>query len=167
MLVALNTLASEQVAATTDTATKIAHFLDYTHTHPDAKIRHYASGMRLHIDSDASYLSVARGRSRAGGHFTLSDATCTPSLPPSKPTPNGTLHTECKTLRNVMASAAKAELGALFHNAQVAGPICTCLAEMGHPQPQTPLKTDNSTAAGIVLSSIHQKKSKAMDMRFY
>ena len=81
--------------------------------------------------------------------------------------PNGTLHAECRTLRNVMASAAEAELRALFHNAQVAEPMRTCLAEMGHPQPRTPLKTDNSTAAGIVTSSIRKKKSKAMDMRFF
>ena len=66
-----------------------------------------------------------------------------------------------------MASAAEAELGALFYNGQVAEPTRTCLKEMGYPQPSTPIKTDNSTAAGIVNSSIRQKKSKAMDMRFY
>ena len=81
--------------------------------------------------------------------------------------PNGTLNTECHTLRNVMASAAEAELGALFHNAQVAEPIRACLEEMGYQQHQTPLKTDNSTAAGIVNSSIRQKKSKAMEIHFY
>ena len=66
-----------------------------------------------------------------------------------------------------MASAAEAELGALFYNGQVAKPICTYLEEMGYPQPSTSIKTDNSTSAGIVNSSIRQKKSKAMDMRFY
>ena len=66
-----------------------------------------------------------------------------------------------------MASTAEAELGALFYNGQVAKPIRTCLEEMGYPQPSTPIKTDNSTAAGIVNLSILQKKSKAMDMRFY
>ena len=34
-------------------------------------------------------------------------------------------------------------------------------------RPSTPIKTYDSTAAGIVNSSIRQKKSKAMDMRFY
>ena len=66
-----------------------------------------------------------------------------------------------------MESATEAELGALFYNGQVAKPIRTCLEEMGYPQPSTPIKIDNSTAAGIVNSSIRQKKSKAMDMRFY
>ena len=87
--------------------------------------------------------------------------------PPTKPTPNGVLHALCITLRNVMASAAEAELGALFYNRQVAEPICTCLEEMVYPQPIPPIKTDNSTAAGIVNSSVRQKKSKSMDMRFY
>ena len=38
---------------------------------------------------------------------------------------------------------------------------------MGHPQPATPMKTDNSTATGIINKTIKQKKSKAIDMRFY
>ena len=37
---------------------------------------------------------------------------------------------------------------------------------MGYPQPSTPLKTDKSTAVGIITSSIRQKKSKVMDMSF-
>ena len=167
MLVALNSIASDQASATADTSADVHQLLDYASTNPNAKVRYHASGMRLHVDSDASYLSIKHARSRAGGHFILSDSTPDPSQPPVTPMPNGTLHAECRTLRNVMASAAEAELGALFHNAQVAEPIRVCLEEMGHPQPQTPLKTDNSTAAGIVNSSIRQKKSKAMDMRFY
>ena len=38
---------------------------------------------------------------------------------------------------------------------------------MGHPQQATPLKTDNSTATGIANKTIKQKRSKAIDMRFY
>eukprot|EP00957_Ditylum_brightwellii_P107445 8197854-Ditylum_brightwellii.AAC.1 len=38
---------------------------------------------------------------------------------------------------------------------------------MGHPQPPTPIMTDNSTASGIVNSSIKQHWSRAIDMRFY
>ena len=121
--------------------------------------------MRLHIDSNVSYLSVYQACSRADGHFILGDTTVDTSKPPVSPTPNGTLHAEFSTLRNVMASAVEAELGALLHNEQIAEPICACLAKMGHSQ--SPLKTDNSTAAGIVTASIQQKKTKAMDMRFY
>ena len=123
--------------------------------------------MNLHIDSDISYLSVHQVCSRAGGHFILSDTTTATSKPPVHPTLNVTLHAECRTLRNVTTSAVEAEIGALFHNTQVMEPIRTYLAKMGHLQSRTPLKPDNLTAAGIVTSSIRQKKLKAMDMKFY
>ena len=65
-----------------------------------------------------------------------------------------------------MASAAEAELGALFLNCQEAVPIRITLEEMGHPQPPTPVQVDNSTTLGIATSTIKQRKSKSMDMRF-
>ena len=38
---------------------------------------------------------------------------------------------------------------------------------MGHPQAPTTLVTDNSTAAGIANDTVKQRRSKAMDMRYY
>jgi hypothetical protein len=38
---------------------------------------------------------------------------------------------------------------------------------MGHSQPPTPMATDNNTASGIVTDTVKQKRSKAIDMRFY
>ena len=66
-----------------------------------------------------------------------------------------------------MASAAEAELAALFMNAQIIMPLRTMCEELGHPQPPTPIRTDNSTAKGIVHETIKQKRSKAIDMQFY
>ena len=37
---------------------------------------------------------------------------------------------------------------------------------LGHPQPATPLTTDNNTAEGILNGTIKQKRSKSIDMRF-
>jgi hypothetical protein len=37
---------------------------------------------------------------------------------------------------------------------------------MGHPQPKTPIQTDNSTAEGYINSKIQPKRTKLMDMRF-
>jgi hypothetical protein len=68
---------------------------------------------------------------------------------------------------HVMASAAAAEFGTLFHNGKVACPHHTCLHELSHPQPPTPIVTDNLTAAGIANDTVKQKRSKAMEMRFY
>jgi hypothetical protein len=38
---------------------------------------------------------------------------------------------------------------------------------MGHPQDATELKTDNTTYDGIANKTVQQKRSKAMDMRYY
>ena len=38
---------------------------------------------------------------------------------------------------------------------------------MGHPQPPTPLQTDNSTAEGVVNNTVQPKRTKSMDMRFH
>ena len=52
-------------------------------------------------------------------------------------------------------------------NAQESLPIRVCLEEMGHPQPPTPIQVDNTTAVGFANKTIKQKRSKAIDMRFY
>jgi hypothetical protein len=66
-----------------------------------------------------------------------------------------------------MSSAAKAELGALYINASKAIPQRQLLEEMGHPQPPTPIQTDNSTTLRVVTSNIQPRKTKAMDMLFH
>ena len=88
--------------------------------------------MVLHIDYDASYLSLPQDRSRAAGHYFLSNASSDPLLPPqTQPTPNGPIYTLCKRMRNVLASAAEAELATLFHNGQEMAVIRQTLLEIG------------------------------------
>jgi hypothetical protein len=70
-------------------------------------------------------------------------------------------------MKNVLASVAEAEIAACFYNAQEACAIRTALITIGHPQGPTPIQTDNSTADGILNSTVKQKRSKAIDMRFY
>ena len=38
---------------------------------------------------------------------------------------------------------------------------------MGHPQLPTPMEVDNETAIGFLKSTMKQKRSKVIDMRFY
>jgi hypothetical protein len=65
-------------------------------------------------------------------------------------------------------SAAEAELAALFHNGKEALPsTAPASRNLAHPQPPTPIQTDNSTASGIANDSMKQRRSKAIDMRFY
>ena len=66
-----------------------------------------------------------------------------------------------------MASDAEAEVRGIFHNGKTALPLRITLNELGFPQPPTPIKTYNSSAEGIVTATVRQKRSKAMDMRFY
>jgi hypothetical protein len=70
-------------------------------------------------------------------------------------------------IKNGVASAVESEVGACFQNAQSGAPIRITIIELGHKQPATPLRTDNSTAFGILNETIKQKQSKAMDMRYH
>ena len=83
--------------------------------------------MVIHIDSDASYLSLYQARIQAARYYFLSDASSNHLLPPqTQPTPNGPIYILCKHMRNVLVSAAEAELATLFHNGQEAAVIQTC-----------------------------------------
>jgi hypothetical protein len=135
--------------------------LDYLVTHPDAKIRFHASNMILYIHSDAFYLSVSKARSRLGGFFYLA------YNPPNENKSNGSILNVASVIKNVVASAAESEVGACFQNAQTAAPLRVTLLELGHEQPATPLRTDKSTAYGILNETIKQKRSKSMDMKYY
>jgi hypothetical protein len=74
------------------------------------------------------------------------------------------LHPQCGVgHKNVVTSAAESEVGACFQNG---APHRVTLIESGHIQSPTPLRTDNSTAFGILNETI-KKKSKAMDMRYH
>jgi hypothetical protein len=43
----------------------------------------------------------------------------------------------------------------------------TTLHDKGHPQSATPNKTSNLCAVGIANDTIYQRRSKALNMRFY
>jgi hypothetical protein len=160
MLTALSAIASAQAEPTEETMTRCKQFLDYAATHQDAILTYKASDMVLVVHCDASYLSEPKARSRAGGHFFLS-SDC------EDPANNGAVLNLAQLIKAVMSSAAAAELGALYINAREAVPQRMTLAEMGHKQPQTPMRTDNTTALGVANNNIQLRRTKAMDMRFY
>jgi hypothetical protein len=168
IITALNEISHQQAAPTEKTKAACDMLLDYLSTHPNATLRFHASDMVLAVCSDAAYLVLPNARSRASGNFFLTTLPSAVSSPPD-PTPNAAVHVLCKTIRSVAASAAEAETGALFLNAQEAVPIITALTEMGHPQPPsgTPLETDNTTALGILRAQVRMKRSKAFDMRHH
>ena len=142
---------------------KEPHLLYYCNIHPEAKVCYHASDMILYIHSDTSYNSEARAQSRAGGHFYLgNNASVRPTMHN-----NGSILNTSTIMLNVMAFASKAECGALFKNTKEAVALRTTIKKMGHPQPPTTVKVDNSTAVGFANKQIKQQKSKSMDMRYY
>ena len=159
MLHALNDIATATSKGTEATLAAVEHFLDYAASNPDARIRYTACEMILQSISDAAYLVCPQARSRMGGYHFLGNK--------DRKHFNGPLLVLAKIIKNVMGSAAEAEVGGLYINAQAALPIRQALIEMGHPQPPTPLTTDNVTARGILTGTIKQKRSKSIDMRFY
>ena len=138
---ALSTIASKQSKGTKNTMLKTKQLLDYLAMHSDPTVRFYALDMVMNIHLDASYLLDANAHSRACSHFFMGW-----KPDPTKPIKlNGAFFTLCAVLRFVVASAAEAELRALFLNCKQETIFQLNLEEMGHPQPPTPIHCDNSS----------------------
>ena len=119
--------------------------------------------MILQIYTDASYLSEPKARSRAAGHFFW-------GWMPQNKQPirlNGAIYTLCTVLKFIASSAAEAELGALFFNIKEGRVLRLTLAEMGHPQPPTPIHCDNATAVGIANETAKKHRSCPMEMIYF
>ena len=112
-------------------------------------VHEYISQQVLAAHSDASYLTEPKARSRAGAHIFLTEDDPIPRQ-------NGPVLTISQVIKYVMASAAEAELAALYTTAREMIPLRNALTEMGWPQPKSPVQTDNSTAAGFVHDTIVQ-----------
>ncbi len=89
----------------------------------EAIITYNASKMILAVHSDAGYANEKKARSHAGGHFFLS------SNEPDPPN-NGAILTNVTIIKNITASAAEAEIGAIYLNAREAAYLRQILVEM-------------------------------------
>ena len=70
------------------------------------------------------------------------------------PENNGAVLNVTQIIKAVMTSAAEAEIGSMFINAREAVSQQMTLVEMGHPQPRTPMQTDNSDVHSIVTNNV-------------
>jgi hypothetical protein len=132
LLAALSTIATRQTNGTRAIANACHQLLDYVATHPNAGLRCHACNMILAIHTDASYLSEMGGRSRAAGHFYLTNQN-------DKDFNNGAVLTLSSIIKHVISSASKAEPAALCYGCKTAAPLHTTLEEMGHAQQGPPL----------------------------
>jgi hypothetical protein len=101
-----------------------------------------------------------KARSQAGGHMFMAGNE-------EIPFNNGAILNISQIIRAVMSSALEAELGALFIDAKTAVSIPQTLIKLGHPQPCTPMQTDNAPAHSLLNNKILPKALKSMDMRFH
>jgi hypothetical protein len=152
----------QQPTTIEDTIVKLLTFLNYCASHPDSKIRYTACGLMLNIHSDTRYLNTSEAQSRAGGHFFMIS-----QHKNGEQHHNGAFLTLSTIIRMVVATAAEAEMGALFLIVKEGVNIRNILAEMGHPQPVTLLQRDNTTAHTILRGTCKQQHSKAIGMSFY
>ena len=141
ILTPLSKIASQQSAPTGETMKRVKQFLYYCVSQEDAIITYKKSDMKLAAHRDAGYLNEPKARSRAGGHFYLSNNA-------THPANNGAVLNILQIIKAVMSSAADAELSALYINVREAFYIRIILNAMGHKQDRTPIQTDNSTAEG-------------------
>ena len=84
--------------------------------------------MILYKESDAACLVLPQARSRVVSIFYLSNATA------GRPPLSGAIQVICKTLQNVVFSAAEGETGGIFIGGQKEVPIITALFEFNHQQ---------------------------------
>ena len=160
LLTTLSSIGAQQANATTNTLRAVEQLLNYVATYPNDGTTYRASGMILAAHSDASYLSEPKSRSRAGAHIFVSE---NDPIPRS----NGPILTLSTTIKFVMASAAEAELSALYLAAREMVPLRNTLEEMGWPQPKSPIQTDNSTAVGFTNDTIITRRIKMLCMRLH
>ena len=70
------------------------------------------------------------------------------------PSNNGAVITISQIIKDVVSSAAEADLGALFVNCREAIPAGQALEIMGHRHPPTQIQTDNATSLGVVTNNV-------------
>ena len=150
MLHILNNIATATINGTEATLQVTKHFFNYAACNTNAEIICQASDMILQIHSDVAYLVAPEAHSRAGGYHFLWSADFIQF--------NGPILVIVCIIQNVIASVAEAEIGGLYMNAREAISIQTCLINLDHPQPPSPLTIDNSTAQGIIWGTMKQKK---------
>ena len=162
VLVTLSTMVSKQSKPTIKTKNASGQLLNYLSTHPNMTIRYFGSEMVLNIHFGALYLLAKNAWSLVCCHFFLG---CIQRNGKSIKM-NGAVFYLCAILRFVVASAAEAKLGTLFHSCREGKIIWLTLHKLCHPQPSTPIHCDDATATDIANNTVKYQQTWSMEMRF-
>jgi hypothetical protein len=106
--------------------------------------------MLLRVLSDASFLSRPKAGSVAGGLSYL-----------------GLTDDDDWVNHPISCHFTEAEYAGFYAAARIATEERKILANMGHPQPATPLFCDNEVAIGIAADTVSQRMSNPTDMRLH
>ena len=109
--------------------------------------------MCFYAHINASYVLTPKAHSHAAGHFFFGDKPIQ-RTPPADKALNGPIHVVFKIIKNILGSAAEAEIGTCYINARELLPIRVCAEEMGHLKVPTPLQVDNTTSLGFANKTI-------------
>ena len=93
----------------------VTHFLNCVVSNPNAKNIHHTSDVLNKIDSDTAYVVCSDARSQAGRYHYLGNA--------ENNLFNGQKYILATIIKNIIASAAEAEVAGLFMNSNKAIPI--------------------------------------------
>ena len=110
--------------------------------------------------ADASYLSRPNAGSVAGDFHHL-------GIPEDPSFVNAPISIASTRIFVVCSSVQEAEWAGTFGAARTAITERQTLADLGYPQPPTPLHCDNDVAVGIANKAVKAKLSKACDMRLH
>ena len=131
--------------------------IEYVATYPVDSLVFRASGMSLAAHADSGFNNESRSRSRADAHIYLFEVDARPRW-------NEAVIAFTAIMKNVMASDAEAELGAIYECARAMLPLRQALTKKGWPQGNSSIQTDNSTANGVFNNTIVPTRLKSMYM---
>jgi hypothetical protein len=159
LLPATCALSSEQALLASDTMNRPDRLLGYAAAHPNGQKIFLASEMVLRLMSNVSYLSRPRaGSVTASFHYLVDHSNQAPL--------NHPISTHSTRIPVVCSFVTEAEYGGVFAAGRIAINERQILADMGYPQPLTPIYCDNEVAIGLASHSI-TLMSKSLDMHFH
>jgi hypothetical protein len=151
-------LSTEQTRITEKTLAKVDRIIGYLKRYHNQELCFYASDMILRGQSDASFNSEFKSRSREGGIFYMG------ATDPNEI--NGPVSTISAIEDVLPTSAAEAEIVALYDNAKHVLELRQILHDLGYPQSSTLLQTDNECAELFANDLSKDKRLKHIELRF-
>jgi len=161
IIVPVTRAASLQSNPTEKVMEMVDHVFGYLKKEPNLGIKYQASDMVLRAESDASYTSEAKSRSRSGGYIYYGNKD-------DDDWTNGPIMVVSAIQRLVATSACEAEYVALFETGKAVAAMQNIVEELGLDQyGPTTINCDNKAATAIANDEAREKRTRHMSMRLH